>query len=557
VVYTVINLSKWRAARALDASSGETGDVMPKHGRSMRDVLTDLRRDTSASIFVFMAVSLLALATATGIGIDFARGLNFKSDLQGAVDAAAIAGASVYLNGGYASQATTAADDYMKNATASLPTNNGVTSAVVVSQSTPWTVTVTANATINSSFNGLLEKTIPVSVTATANGPTNPNIDFYLLLDSSPSMAIAATTAGIATMVDNTQGQCDSAPYGGSNCGCGFACHESNPGAESHFIPVGTGSTTCKGPTQITGGTALPPSLAMGGTSQTVTGQNYASNFNSSCSLSGTGNPNIAVGTGTPTCTGPTGTGANYSSTFQNCAVAGSATPEEDNYALARSLGVTLRIDNLTTATQSLMTTAQSTETTNSANYRVAINTFDVNFNSIQALTSNFSTAQTSAGGIAQLEVYSNNYLTSSNDNSDADTNIDNAMSSVNTLMPNPGSGTNAQGDTPQEVLFFVTDGVEDELVNGSRVQSLMNTTWCNTIKNRGIRIAVLYTVYYPLPTNGWYNTYISPFDPNIASTMQSCASPGLYFQVDTGGDITAAMAALFTSAVNSAYISR
>jgi Flp pilus assembly protein TadG len=557
VVYPVINLSKWRASRVADPSSGETGDAMPKHGRSMRDVLAGLLRDTSASVFVFMAVSMLALAAATGVGVDFARSLNFKSDLQGAVDAAAIAGASVYLNSGYSSQATTAATDYMKNATASLPTNNGVTSSVVVTQSAPWNVTVNANATINSTFNGVLENTIPISVTATANGPTNPNIDFYMLLDSSPSMAIAATTAGIATMVDNTQGQCDSAPYGGSNCGCGFACHESNPGAESHYIPVGTGSTVCKGPTQITGGTGSPPSIALGGTSQTVTGTNHASSFSSSCSLSGTGNPNIAVGTGTPTCTGPTGTGSNYSATFQNCAVAGSATPEEDNYALARSLGVPLRIDNLTTATQNLMSTASSTATTNSAIYRVAINTFDVNFNTIQALTANLNTAKTSASNIAQLEVYSNNYLTSGNDNSDADTNIDNAMTSVNTLMPNPGSGTNAQNDTPQEVLFFVTDGVEDELVNGNRVQSLMNTAWCNTIKNRGIRIAVLYTVYYPLPTNGWYNTYISPFDPNIASTMQSCASPGLFFSVDTGGDISAAMAALFTSAVNSAYISR
>lgn len=37
---------------------------------------------------------------------------------------------------------------------------------------------------------------------------------------------------------------------------------------------------------------------------------------------------------------------------------------------------------------------------------------------------------------------------------------------------------------------------------------------------------------------------------------MQACASPGLFFSVDTGGDITAAMTALFNSAVKSAYIS-
>jgi hypothetical protein len=67
-------------------------------------------------------------------------------------------------------------------------------------------------------------------------------------------------------------------------------------------------------------------------------------------------------------------------------------------------------------------------------------------------------------------------------------------------IMPYPGGGTRIAGDTPQEVLFFVTDGVEDEIVNGSRVQSLMDPSYCTTIKNRGIRIAVLYTTYLPLP---------------------------------------------------------
>jgi cold shock protein len=46
-------------------------------------------------------------------------------------------------------------------------------------------------------------------------------------------------------------------------------------------------------------------------------------------------------------------------------------------------------------------------------------------------------------------------------------------MTQIISIMPNPGGGTRIAGDTPQEVLFFVTDGVEDETVNGSRVQSL------------------------------------------------------------------------------------
>ena len=306
-----------------------------------------------------------------------------------------------------------------------------------------------------------------------------PNIDFYLLLDSSPSMAIAATPAGISTMVANTQSQCDSPPAGGPTCGCAFACHETHPA-----------------------------------------GEHYCNAFN--CTQPGTGNPG-----------------------------------GEDNYALARNLSVTLRIDLVRQAAQDLTTTATNTATQNHANYRMAVYTFDVVLNTIQTLTSNLSTVSTSAGNIQQLTVYQNNMLTSSNNNSDADTNYDAAMIGINSAMPAPGNGSNIQGDTPQEVLFFVTDGVEDETVSGSRQESVMDPARCTTIKNRGIRIAVLYTVYLPLPTNGWYNSHVKPFIANVAPKLQSCASPGLFSQINSGGDISGALSQLFEQAVQSAYVSQ
>jgi hypothetical protein len=229
----------------------------------------------------------------------------------------------------------------------------------------------------------------------------------------------------------------------------------------------------------------------------------------------------------------------------------------EDNYALARALGVTMRIDNLNQAAQNLMTTAQTTETQNHAHYRMAIYSFDVSQTTLQALTSNMTTAQTSAANLTMLEVYDNNNLTSGNNNSDEDTNFDGAFNFINGVMPSPGNGTNAQGDTPQEVLFLVSDGVEDENVSGGRQQSVINTAWCNTIKGRGIRIAVLYLEYLPLPTNAWYNQWIAPFQSNIGPTLQSCASPGLFHTVQTGGDISAALSQLFQQAVQTAYLTQ
>jgi hypothetical protein len=250
----------------------------------------------------------------------------------------------------------------------------------------------------------------------------------------------------------------------------------------------------------------------------------------------------------------------------------------EDNYALARNLGVTLRIDLMAQAAASLMSTATTTEAANNNTYQVAIYTFDTGFNTVYAPSglpsTNLSAAASAAAGIQVLKVYDNNNLTSTNNNSDTDTNFSSALQSLNTIMPNPGGGTSNVGDTPQEVVFLVTDGVEDKVVSspsacsqptvsmGSskyRCQQPFDTTWCTTVKNRGIRIAVLYTEYLQLPTNSWYNSYVAPFDTPtpatslIATNLKSCGSPGLFYDVQSGGDITAALNNLFNLVVTSA----
>jgi Flp pilus assembly protein TadG len=437
------------------------------------------RRD--GAVLVWFGVTIIPLLLAVGVGIDIARAYAVKVRLGAAIDDAGLAVATTLdptIN------AANRLNKYFYGNFASTQ----IGTATAVSMQNDATVTnaidVTGTATVPTTFMALAGfNSITVSASAQIVRRA-PNIDFYLLLDSSPSMAIAATQAGITTMVNHTSAQ----------GGCAFGCHQL--------------TTTAACATGDVAGNPTDPS---------------------------TGNP-------------------------------------MDNYALARSLGVTLRIDLLRQAAQNLTTTATSTATTNHANYRMALYTFDIAFNTLQALTSNLSTVNTSAGNIQQLQVYCNNWLTSGNNNSDADTNVDNAFSNINTTMPAPGNGSNIAGDKPQEVLFLVTDGVEDEStasstqlpasssygnVSGSRQESVINVADCTTIKNRGIRIAVLYTEYLPLPTNNWYNNHVAPFQSNIGSTLQSCASPGLYFMVTTGGDISGALSTLFEQAVESAYLSQ
>ena len=101
------------------------------------------------------------------------------------------------------------------------------------------TVSYTANATNNfPNVLGLLTGTSqiswPISGTSQSTSSIPPNINFYLLLDNSPSMNIAATTAGINTMVANTSSQ----------GGCAFACHESHPSSDNLGNPGGEDNYT-------------------------------------------------------------------------------------------------------------------------------------------------------------------------------------------------------------------------------------------------------------------------------------------------------------------------
>jgi Flp pilus assembly protein TadG len=430
--------------------------------------LKEFIRDCRANVVPIFALAAIPIMYLTGMGIDYALASRKQVKLNALADGAALAALTPGMMAQSDAQAKAAAENFFNSQAATiLGLNYNAAQNLqvnIVDSATTRTVTVSYNAASQNMFPGVLSlSAMNLAGSSTATTTRAPNINFYLLLDNSPSMAIAATTDGINTMVANTQ------PQGG----CAFACHESNPAADNL--------------------------------------QNKNPN--------GTVNPNL------------------------------------DNYTLAENLGVVTRIANLRTATQNLMTTAQQESQSLGTTYQMAIYTFNNAFNTISALTSNLTQAQQLAGSIDVLEVYSNNYLTQTNNNNDTDTNYDNAMSNINALMPTPGTGL--MGDSPQEWLFFVTDGVEDEMVNGSRQQSIMDTSWCTTIKNRGIQIAVIYTTYLPLPTNSWYTTYISPFQDQIGPNLQNCASPGFFFEVSTDQDISSALTQLFEMAVQTAYLEK
>ena len=75
------------------------------------------------------------------------------------------------------------------------------------------------------------------------------------------------------------------------------------------------------------------------------------------------------------------------------------------------------------------------------------------------------------------------------------------------------------------------------------RCQEPLNVSYCTTLKNRGIKVAVLYIG--------------CAFASQIATNMQSRASPGFYFEASPSQGISDAMNALFKKAVSQARPAR
>lgn len=414
--------------------------------------LRSFRRDEGGAMAMMIGLAAVPIIFAIGAGVDYGAANMAKSKLDAVADSAALSAVDhLAISGTAAAAQTTAQNTFNAEATNLNDVTVTNVSATVTDGATGRTAIVSYTATKPNMFMGLFgTPTMTITGQSTASAGLSTYIDFYLLLDNTPSMGVGATQSDINTMVSNTPDQ------------CAFACHD-------------------------------------------------------------TSNPN------------------NY-------------------YNLAKKLGVTMRIDVLTSATQDLMNTATSMETQPNQ-YRMAVYTFGTSATSaaltnVVSLTSSLSSAQSAIGNIGLMTV------NGQNQNSDQDTNYESVIPAINSAIPAPGPGTQA---SPQKVLFFVSDGVADEnnpnscseqTVSG-RCQEPINVALCTAIKNRGIQIAVLYTTYLPLPTNAWYNQYINPFAGDISSQMQACASPGLLFAVSPTQGISEAMTALFQNAVMTARLTK
>jgi Flp pilus assembly protein TadG len=454
---------------------------------------SSLLTDRKANVAIMFAITMVPCIYLLGMALDYTQALRKQAQLNAATDAAAIAAIrpAMLTQPDSVAQATAAA---VFSATAnSLPGLSSIPSPTITITDVGLgrTITVSYNANSINNFPILLGSPAwPIRGSSTAKASSAPNLNFYLVLDDSPSMAIAATQADINNLITATAHQ----PSPSANCG--FACHETHPNLDS---------------------------------------------------------------------------GASASSV--------------DNLTVARNNSITLRIDLVVNAVNQLLVSwsacpqsvsggvMQCMSALNNTTYKAGLYTFDTQLNTLQSLTTP-SVAGQSVGHIQLFTVDHQNCVVSSSCTTDYGTNIEGALTSINGIMPTPGLGSNTAGDTPGEVVFLVTDGVDDMIISSSsacnpsatlqtvgsqyRCQQPLNPAICTTIKNRGIRIAILYTEYLQLPTDSWYNSHIAQFNNPTSATgqieqnLQSCASPGLFADVQTGGDISAALTNLFIKVASS-----
>jgi Flp pilus assembly protein TadG len=510
---------------------------------AVRRLLSRIGQNRRGNVMMLLGFAMIPMVFGVGFGIDYSRAMKLRTRMNAAADAAALAAVNVTMIQQSDSEAEAAARAMFNEQVKGLPgmvydtTNPNNPTIDVVSTggvNTGRTVTVSYSARSTNIFAGILGvPTLPVNGSAEANATRAPNINFYLLMDTSPSMLLPATSDGIDALIRATKSS--SKPKG-----CAFACHTQDPHGDAIYIrdkfyDQGTGKDIW---VDNSGAWCAVRSVS----SSRVTCNDYTQYYLSN---------------------------GQYADTYWLTR----------NYAAVYGSGenITLRIDEEQAAAQNLIPFAITTASNNKVTYKLQLFTFNWtrtdlgNSHPVNTITSTMTDVNSLATYTVpnfydvQQKWYKNGCPTSSTCSvDDKGTEVHNALARMNTIMPTPGDGTTT--NNPQEVLFIITDGVVDEDQGGRRHRewSSVNLADCTTIKNRGIRIAILYTEYLPdsLDGDSWSESNVQPYLPNVEGQLKSCASARtdgtpLYYKVTTDQSISEALAALFSLTVQSAHLTK
>ena len=180
----------------------------------LRSTARRLLGDRRGVVSVLFGLMLIPFVMFLGVVVDYARMVQYKTDLQNVVDEAAIAGASAFLDPTQATNAVTVATNYFNAASAVLPPSTSLSTPVITSNvsgtinpalgtANAYTVTVSANGNIATTFLSLIYSTLNISATGTAG---NPVIQPQLVFSNVGSQACDGNTVYLYQVPKNGSG---------------------------------------------------------------------------------------------------------------------------------------------------------------------------------------------------------------------------------------------------------------------------------------------------------------------------------------------------------------
>jgi Flp pilus assembly protein TadG len=541
----------------------------PRHLQSAMALLARFRRDKSANIAVLFAIATLPILTAVGCAVDYSFAARMKAKLQSAADAAAIASiavnsagyraASLMTSSGPVPAGVTEANNIFNgNMATTMGYNNLSVTSTVTKTGPTLASTVTFSAQVPVTFMKVVGwQFMTVTGISKASSSQPPYLDFYLTLDVSGSMGLPSTTAEANRMQAISPDN-----YVQYSTGCTLACH---------FAPQ---SSACIDPAPNT-----PPGKTA---TQRYLTNNYCMGYVYS-RLSQTALANLINQPSTPAVTKAKvpglpdamwpGVTTNVTAGASNSLVTGN--PASLPYSLAAVSScptdgtdscIQLRLDAVGYAVNQLLQKASDPTVEVVPNqFRIGIYPFirfvDTTYAPLTSNITGSAIASAAANLASQLDTNTNANLGSGG------THIDNALSSINTLIASVGDGSASNNTQPY--VFLVTDGAQDPQTKGvpnggwagsNHATVIDPVAVCKPLKDRGITISVLYIPYVAInPVNASFagdeDDAANNNIPNIQPSLQACASPGFFYSASTPTGITDSLNKMFNHAVATAHV--
>jgi Flp pilus assembly protein TadG len=481
-----------------------------------------------ALLTALLAVPATGLA---GLALDYAICNQLNAAVALAINGAALnavkiaAASEIAGNANYVQDGITAGTQWFATqlgANQNAANLGAVTPKITITTGATLTATVTYSSTIRSTFGNLFHIAhYPINLQAAATIVTSPYLNVEILLDNSPSMEIGATPSDIATLQQMTPCSTTGALYNANASGTGWTSPPSGQDYNAYQCSSGSnsydGSLTCPIP-------ALSP----------YTFATFQPNSNSS-----QGGPSCKGYLPVQSSTGRyplAGAPCAFACHFDTSKAAGTG---NDYYALARStIGtanqVTLRFDQVKAAVNLVISNMQADDLA-IHNLRVGIFTFDSNLTQVYPASGeaadDWATAQLAVGAPPTTPNTADTGIQPYAGSNAANTDFPDTMTDLATkYLTAAGDGTMAT--KPLKVLFLITDGVQDYYVGGNtsnRNLQALNPSYCQTFKNMGYTVYVVYTPYYPL-MNAYYLGNIKSFvegtgENTTTANLKSCAS--------------------------------